>query len=193
VARVAQLPEPRDTDAAVLVAGPEGEVSRLVTLVRTLIERGGRDEQLVELLLKDVEPGVAGPEHLEQLRLQAQARAVFLTEVPLLTSREVGEFLGSTAGNTSAMANRLKRAGTLFAVTHKGIDLYPAAQIVEGEASPAIAGVLEAFAGESAWTIALWLNAPSGWLGGRRPLEVLGDHPDRVVDAARKAIEPLAV
>jgi hypothetical protein len=35
-------------------------------------------------------------------------------------------------------------------------------------------------------SVALWFNAPSGWLGGRRLLALLGDEPERVVDAARK-------
>jgi hypothetical protein len=176
----------------VVVSGPVGDVDRIVKVARSLADREARDEGLVDLLLQDVEPRLMGSAHLEQLRLQAQAKAAFLTEVPLLTSREVGESLGSTAQNTSAMASRLKGEGRLFAVPHKGVDLYPAFQIVDGEVQPAVARVIKAFAGDSPWAVALWFQAGSGWLGGDRPMDRLADDPDAVVDAAQKTTEPLA-
>jgi hypothetical protein len=191
--RAVDAPDTGEAELGVLVAGSEADVARLLRLVRTLLDQGSRDEQLMELLLQDVQPRVMEPEHLEQLRLQAKARAAFLTEVPLLTSREVGELLGSTAENTSAMASRLKRGNRLFALTHRGVDLYPAAQIVGGEPSPAMEGILKAFEGEPAWTVALWLHAPSGWLGGRRPLDVLAEDPGAVAEAACRTTAPLAV
>lgn len=193
VAEAAHSPETGKAEQGVLVVGPEAEVDSLLKLVRTLLALGDRDEQLVDLLLQDVEPGMIDDAHLTQLHRQARARAAFLTEVPLLDSRGVGELLGSTARNTSAMASRLKRSGRLVAVTHKGVDLYPAAQIVGGEPSPAIERILDAFEGDSAWTVALWLHAPSSWLGGDRPLDLLAEDPDRVIEAARKTTEALAV
>lgn len=192
-ARAVQAPDAGEAEQGVLVAGPEAEMSYLLRFVHALLDRRDRDERLVDLLIREVEPDLIDEAHLKQLRLQAQARASFLTQVPLLDSSKVAELLGSTARNTSAMASRLKRSGKLFAVTYKGVDLYPAAQIVDGEPSPAVERILHAFEGDSAWTIALWLNAPSGWLGGERPLDLLAEQPDRVVEAARKTTEPLAV
>lgn len=173
-------------EEGLLVTGPEAEVRRLVRVVRSLISEAELNEQLLEVLLQHVEPGVVGEERLLQLRRQAEARESFLTNVPLLDSADVGELLGSKARNTSAMASRLKREGRLFAVTHRGVDLYPAAQIVDGEPSPAMPAIIDAFSGDSPWALALWLDAPSGWLAGRRPLELLATEPDRVVEAARK-------
>ena len=126
-----------------------------------------------------------------QLRTQAAAREAFLRDVALLDSAGVGQLLGSTARNPSAMASRLKRKGRLFAVRYRGSDLYPAAQIVDGEPSPAVPELLRAFSGDSPWTLALWLNAPSGWLDGKKPIHLIPTEPDRVVRAARKTIEPI--
>lgn len=187
IARAAEVDS--EGEEGLLVTGPEADVRRLVRIVRSLLSEAELSEQLLEVLLQHVEPGVMGEERMLQLRRQAEARESFLTGVPLLESAEVGELLGSKARNTSAMASRLKRDGKLFAITHRGVDLYPAAQIVDGEPSPAMPAILDAFSGDSPWALALWLDAPSGWLGGSRPLDLLATEPDRVVEAARKATE----
>lgn len=180
-----------DAEQGVLVSGPAEGVHQAVRMLRTYFQQGERDEELVGLLLRDVEPALMGPEHIKQLHLQAEARQGFLTQVPLLTSEEVGSLLGSAAKNRSAMASRLKREGKLFAVAHRGADHFPAFQIVDGAPHPAIERVLEAFEGESPWTVALWFQAPSGWLGGERPMDRLGAEPDRVVAAAERTAAPL--
>ena len=176
-------------EKGMLVTGTEEQVSYLLRVVRTLAAKRERDEELINLLLKDVKPGVMGPEHMLQLRRQAAARESFLRNVALLDSGEVGELLGSEARNRSAMASRLKREGKLFALTYRGADLYPAAQIVDGEPSSAIPEILDTFSADSPWTVALWLDAPSGWLNGEKPIDLLATNPDWVVRAAHKATD----
>lgn len=191
IARTARVEAGGQAEEGMLVTGPESQIRALLRIVRSLLSEDERDEQLIDVLLQNVEPGVMGAEHMLQLRMQAEAREAFLKDVALLGSADVGELLGSKAQNTSAMASRLKREGKLFAITYRGVDLYPAAQIVNGQPSPAIPQILEAFSGDSPWAVALWLNAPSGWLGGKRPLDSLATEPDRVVRAARKTTEPI--
>lgn len=180
-------------DEGVLVSGSPTGVRHIMRVLRSFVHQGERDEEVLGVLLQDVEPELIGPEHMKQLHLQAEARHEFLTEVPLLTSAEVGSLLGSTAKNLSAMASRLKREGKLFAVPHRGTDYFPAFQIAKGQPHPAIEAVLQAFETESPWTVALWFQAPSGWLGGERPIDRLHDKPDRVVEAARKTAAPIAI
>lgn len=193
MSRALRLGRAGEAEEGALLTGRAMDMDRVIRWVRSVARAQKHDEQVVDLLLEDVEPQVMGEEHLRQLRLQAAARARFLEEVPLLTSQAVGELLGSEARNTSAMASRLKREGRLFAVTHKGTDLYPSFQVVEGEAHPAIRDVLAAFQAESPWTVALWFFTPSGWLGGERPMDLLAREPERVIEAARQTSEPLAV
>ncbi|TVP56828.1 MAG: hypothetical protein EA351_07315 [Gemmatimonadales bacterium] len=190
IARSAGLEAAGRAEEGFFVSGPEAEIRALRQLIRSVLSEGERDEELIDVLLQDIEPTVMGPEHMLQLRMQAEARKAFLQEVALLDSAGVGELLGSKARNTSAMASRLKREGKLFAVTHRGVDLYPADQIVDGAPSPAIPEILGAFSSDSPWALALWLNAPSAWLEGEKPLRVLAADPDRVVHAARKSTEP---
>ena len=176
-------------ERGMLVTGSEAEVSYLVSVLRRFAANREHDEKVISLLLEDVEPGAVDPELMRQLRMEAAAREDFIRDVALLVSADLGELLGSRARNRSAMASRLKREGKLFAVTYRGVDLYPAAQIVDGKPSSAIPEILEAFSSDSPWTVALWLNAPSGWLDGEKPIQVLATEPDRVVRAAHKATE----
>ncbi len=171
------------------VTGPVARVRALRQVVRAALIEGERNDQLLDLLLENVEPAVMGPERLLQLRMQAEARRAFLQEVPLLDSAGVGDVLGSTARNRASMANRLKREGKLLAVAHRGVDLYPVEQIIDGVPSPAIPAIREAFSKDTPWSLALWMNAPSPWLGGEKPRKVLASDPDRVVEAARRATD----
>ena len=180
-------------EKGMLVTGSEAEVSYLVSVLLKFSANQERDEGMISLLLEDVQPGAMGPEQMLQLRMQAAAREDFIRDVALVDSADLGELLGSKARRRSAMASRLKREGKLLAITFRGVDLYPAAQIVEGKPSPAIPEILEAFSTGSPWTVALWLNAPSGWLDGEKPIDLLARDPGRVVRAAHKATEPLRV
>lgn len=134
-------------------------------------------------------PG-GGSEAGKQRRLYDAAREDFLTKVPLLSSHEVGDLLGSKAKDRSAVASRLKREGKLLAVRCRGVDMYPAFQIVDGRPLSAIEEVLGAFRSGGNWTAGLWLRAPSGWLGGERPLDLIRDEPERVVSAAHRTAAP---
>jgi len=191
VARLTGLEAGGRAEEGLFVAGSQARIRALRQTVRTALSESERDEQVIEVLLQDVEPTLMGAEHMLQLRMKAEARATFLQEVRLLGSAGVGELLGSTARNTSAMASRLKREGKLFAVTHRGVDLYPADQIVDGAPSPAIPVILDAFSSDSPWALALWLHAPCGWLGGEKPLDLLATEPDRVIEAARRSTESI--
>jgi hypothetical protein len=182
-----------ESGKGVLVSGDKAAVGRALRILDSMARQEERDRDLLEVLLRDVEPGTISSEHLAQLHVQAEVRHAFLTKVPLLRSEDVGALLGSRARNRSAMASRLKGDGSIFAVTHRGLDLFPGFQFVGGEVHPAVGKILAAFEGESPWTVALWLDAPSGWLGGDRPLDIFGDDPERVVAAAERTAEPIAV
>lgn len=127
----------------------------------------------------------------EQARRLAALREAFVAEVTLLTEAQVEEVLSVQGGAIS----RLAQEGSLISVTWEGITLYPAFQFTEdGRLHPTIQEVLQAFAGERGWAIALWFYTPSGWLpGGGRPLDLLVGAPDKVAEAARRTAEPLAV
>jgi hypothetical protein len=123
-----------------------------------------------------------------QLRQNAEARVQFLNEFRALTSKEVAELAGSRAKNQAALANRWKGEGRIFAVEAGGETLFPAFQFREQDSQPRpeIAKVLTALGASksSGWQTALWFTGRNGWLGGKRPVDLLKSDPEAVVEAA---------
>jgi hypothetical protein len=119
-----------------------------------------------------------------QERRNADARSALLDEFGALTSLEVA----SRAGDTEAadLASRWKEEGRVFGVTVQERFLFPAFQFdSQGQPLPAIARVLEVLSpSRGEWPVALWFISASGWLGGRRPVDLLASEPDEVIEAA---------
>ena len=84
-----------------------------------------------------------------------------------------------------------RREEKIFAVIQEGTMHVPTFQFDDdGRPLPAIAALIQMFRSieSSDWGLALWFIAGSGWLGGRRPVDVLKDDPEAVVEAARREL-----
>jgi Poly(hydroxyalcanoate) granule associated protein (phasin) len=167
----------------------EGEASKRVVLrsARGNVELPGEFQAPGRVVPA---PGPAA--ETAQLRRNADARRAFLAEFGTLTSREVAEFAGSRAKNRAALANRWKAAGQIFAVEAGGQTLFPAFQCSrnDGQPRPVIAEILAALQPRfSGWQTALWFTGRNGWLGSRRPVEVLEAEPGAAAEAARRETE----
>jgi hypothetical protein len=126
------------------------------------------------------------------LRRNAEARTAFLAEFGTLRSGEVAELAGSDAANRAALANRWKAGGRIFAVETGGQTLFPAFQFSDddGQPRPVIAEILAVLQPRlSGWQTALWFTGRNGWLGAKRPVDVLASDPSTVVEAARQEAE----
>jgi CheY-like chemotaxis protein len=172
--------------AEVVAASPQEAVEHLT--------RRGAGVVLMPFTPSDSLPKPAAPSAAEtaQLRRNADARRAFLAEFGTLTSREAAEFAGSRAQNRAALANRWKAEGKIFAVESGGKTLFPAFQFSDddGQPRPVIAEVLVVLQPRySDWQTALWFTGRNGWLGARRPVDVLQSAPDAAVEAARRETE----
>lgn len=126
------------------------------------------------------------------LLLNAEARKAFLAEFGTLTSGEVAALVGSSATNRAALANRWKAEGRIFAIETGGHTLFPAFQFSgdDGQPRPVIAEILAVLQPRlSGWQTALWFTGRNGWLGGKRPVDVLASNPSSVLEAARQETE----
>lgn len=183
--------------SAITIAAPASVLSTLEQISRRLAWETVQADRVLAALAPDgvdAERGVLDEDRVLQLRRQAELRDTFLRSVPLLTSAAVGELGRSAARNASALASRWKKEGRIFAVPSGRADLYPAFQFdAHGQPRAIVAAVLHYFAGESDWARALWWTSPSGWLGGRRPLDLLDTEPEAIREAARRSTEPLTV
>lgn len=113
---------------------------------------------------------------------------LFLTSFQMLTLEEVQSLtpvvrrpLGRFEGYVLA-ADQMHR---VLSVRHQDADLFPAFQWHDGSLIQAVSAVCRIFDREfSQWDTALWLMTSTGWLGGRRPVDLLVRDPIEVVLAA---------
>jgi hypothetical protein len=163
----------------------------LELLVGRLAEAGVSVERMIESML----PASAVPTEAAvlQARRNASARQALLDEFGALSSSDVAELAGSKAGNKAALANRWKQEGRILSVSLHGATCFPGFQFDEhGRPLPVIAEVLKALRPASSdWQIALWLASRTGWLGDRRPVDLLASEPEAVARAATRAAEEL--
>jgi hypothetical protein len=170
------------------------EMARLLALTAAAWQSQGRHlEELIDALAPE-HPELPTPAAVLQARRNAEARSALFAEFGALRSAEVAELAGSRAANRAALANRWRGEHRVVAVRVGDELLYPGFQFTsEGTPHPTVSSALgELRSNEplSDWQAALWFVAANGWLGGRRPVDLLDAEPDAVVDAAaREAAE----
>jgi poly(hydroxyalkanoate) granule associated protein phasin len=83
---------------------------------------------------------------------------------------------------------RLKQERRIFTVSHRDATYVPSFQFDEkGRPRPAVARVIQILGDDTSdWGLALWFTAANGWLDGKRPVDLLKDEPEEVVQAAEQ-------
>lgn len=116
-------------------------------------------------------------------------------EFGLLTAKQAGEEMFSTAGRTNDLANRRRRQGLLMAVELAGQNYFPGFQFVDGTPHPVIKrlSATRESLGVSEEETLKWLVRPSTWWNrdGDRPVDHLDDPdgPRSIVQAFRDSQE----
>ncbi len=183
---------PDITDRAALISNVDDTelLAEALALVKSFQRRRERMEKTIEAMLP---AGLPSKVEVLQARRSAEARETLLQEFGALTSAEVADLAGSKARNRAALANRWRKEGQIFAVTHRGQIYYPGFQFgSDGRPVPVVAEVLRLLNDRSeGWPLALWFDAANGWLDGARPVDLLISEPNRVIEAARSEAEEL--
>lgn len=164
-----------------------GSSAVLLDALRNLVAHRKQRRSLIDLLMPAFD--VPRPAAVLQARRNSDARRGFLEEFGALTSSEVADHAGSRAANRSALATRWRKEGRAFAVTLHDTLYYPGFQFDEnGRPLPVIGQTLDALGSRELgeWELALWFATRNGWLGDRRPVDLLADDPAAVVEAARR-------
>lgn len=121
-----------------------------------------------------------------RIDLELRAIEAVLRGTEWLTSLEVGQRQNPGATNLHAVGSRWKSERKVFFIEHRGLTLFPKYIFDElGNPLPAVAELLEIFAGYRPFRIASWFESTNSMLGGRRPREMLASDPKAVVEAAR--------
>lgn len=82
----------------------------------------------------------------------------------------------------------LKQERKIFTVTQGDTTYVPSFQFDQtGRPYPAVARVIQILGRDTSdWGLALWFTGTNGWLDGKRPVDVLKEEPEEVVQAAEQ-------
>lgn len=130
----------------------------------------------------------ASPELARAVQAQQNLFDRIGAEFGLLTSAQVADRIGSRATARRNAAAAARGAGRLLGLRRGGYLLYPGFQFDAHGIRPVIAR-LRGVAEEYGWdetSVIEWLASPTTYLGGVRPVDVLGE-PEQVLSAARAA------
>ena len=169
-------------------------VESVCRLARTLIASRYQTDmtKLVDAVVPKIVPS---PTALAEAEMLIRAKTEVLNSGDLVTSAEIAKMAGFSDTNASSSPNRWKQDKKIFALTHGGVDYYPAYALDPDQGyrpRKAIAEVLKVFDGsKSGWGLAFWFSAVNSYLGGRRPQDLIATNPAAVLDAAHWEAEPI--
>ncbi|MCL2161570.1 MAG: hypothetical protein FWH56_11105 [Betaproteobacteria bacterium] len=158
---------------------------------KTADVRRRRLGELVDFMAAQlVRPSEADTQMAQRL---AARRAATLNEFGYFTAEQLAEANRSRAANRGALADNWRKRRQVFAVQHpdkslRERDVYPAFQFTNHQPVKAVREILAAF-GErkESWKLALWFTSNNGGLpDSARPVDLLGSHPEAVIEAARR-------
>jgi hypothetical protein len=184
---------------ALAAAEQEGTVDAptMATLraIRNLVAHGRAGDRLIDALMPE-SIAVPTPAAVLQARRNAEARSALLAEFGALRSQDVADLAESRATNRAALANRWRTENRVVAVPVGDELLYPGFQFnAEGKPKPAIGPTIDLLRSDphtTDWQMALWFVTPTSWLGGTRPVDLLDEDPDAVINAARREASDVA-
>jgi len=176
------------------------QIAETVTTIVGLIDGNLRmqEDETLQALVKALTPKPRlRPALLKEAKMQSDAQKAVMDAGAeaggWLSATEVAKVAGLSATNPSAQPNKWKRERRIFAINSEGVDLFPAYGLDPKNSYRPRAGlkpILDIF-GETkdAWGLAYWFAAVNGFLGGKRPQDVLLTDPDRVAAAAADEAE----
>ena len=120
---------------------------------------------------------------VENVREYIQADAEWLD------ASSLSEYAGFENKNRSAGPNTWKRRNKIFAISHKGKNLYPRYCLDEAyQPLGVVKEILDIFDNsKSGWSLAFWFGTGNSWLGGAKPKDVLTGDKAQLLRAAQAA------
>jgi hypothetical protein len=161
-------------------------LKRASEFIDVLIDK--RQENNWETLIEALTPDVPLTSNkLIEARMFAQAMKAILESGDFAKAANIAEVAHFSIRNPSSQPNRWKKAGLIFAVPYKGMDLYPlyALDIEKGaKPLPVMEKILEVLADKDNWQKAFWFGSVNTYLKNKMPKELLKSKPQEVLRAA---------
>ncbi|MBK5396636.1 hypothetical protein JFU47_07920 [Pseudomonas sp. TH39(2020)] len=122
----------------------------------------------------------------------ALARAHILTCGDFLLVQDLANHLGIHVELLSPALKEWEADHRIFSIDHDGCRSFPVyAFPSQGGASP-IPGLRDVLSVlcpmKDGWGVSFWFISPNGWLGGKRPQDLLSTDPSRVISAAHEEV-----
>lgn len=163
-----------------ILSGTSAELRTIVLAALAAVEEISQRPESVSARRKRSRPMSIQTVRARQARRLEAARKAFLKEFGTLEEPGKGY-------------DYLKQERRIFTVAYGDATYVPSFQFDErGQPRPAVAAVIQTLGKKTSnWGLALWFTASDGWLGGRRPVDLLKDEPERVVQAAEQGAAEL--
>jgi hypothetical protein len=124
----------------------------------------------------------------------ADAKRSVLESQEFVSAQKIATVAEFSDKNPSSQPNRWKRAGLIFAVPYKGLDLYPSYALDWAHGAkplPIMSRILKLFSDKDDWQKAFWFGSLNSYLEDRMPKDLLKSQPEQVLKAAE--IEAIGV
>ena len=148
------------------------------------VRRTEKWNAVVEALTPDLE---LSPTKLREAKMMSAARSTILESGDFAPAAAVSDLGSFSVKNPSSQPNRWKQGRQIFAITNKGVDLYPlyALSTTDGvRPLPVIAEILRALESRNGWEIAFWFAGLNSYLNGYAPKDIVASKPEAVLKAA---------
>lgn len=169
--------------------------ANMAAMLSTFVEHRDREdlERLADVLVPRTLPS---PRLLRETAMRVNARHAVLKSGDWLTAAQLAQLAGLSTRNPSAQPNKWKKQGQIFAIRYSGVDYFPGYGLdPDAGFRPLkfLAKVLEVFdEKKDSWGLAYWFRSDNGFLGGRRPQDLLATEPERVIAAAEDELQEVA-
>lgn len=126
-----------------------------------------------------------------ELKKITRAKQKVISSTSWFTQAELARLTDAPPPDLEIQLRAWRETKMIFSVLHEGTELFPAYAFSIDKLQP-IAGlqaVLMLFAGKrNEWGAAYWFAGANGYLGGKRPQDVLRTNPGEVLLAAHDAL-----
>ena len=189
-------PRLRNGNSEVLAFVAEGEdplvrakfqvLKSISQVIDTIVQDRSKQKwnAIVEALTPDVP---LSTNKLTEAAMLADAMRTILESHDFVRAQDIARIAHFSDKNPSSQPNRWKRAGRIFAIPYKGVDLYPSYALDWTEGAkplPVLARILNLFADKDDWQKAFWFGSLNSYLKNRMPKDLLKSHPEDVLRAA---------
>lgn len=143
---------------------------------------------LVEILLPKQSPG---PALLIEAKMLWRAKMAVIQGAEWLTAAQVAAVAGLGQEDSISKVDEWKLDGAIFTIRLGGVDYFPGYALdPRNKYRPyrALRKVIAHFqCSDDGWSLAYWFQSVNSFLGGKRPVDLLGKYPRELIAAAYDA------